>query len=274
MVCEIKSLNKKYGKKVALSNVSLDLDKHIYGILGENGAGKSTLLKCICGLVSYKGKIILECGKKRIGYMPQEFTLFSNLTVEENMEFFAGYKGKNAAEEISDLLEKTGLTDKSSAKVESLSGGMLRRLGLAQSLLGNPEILILDEPTAGLDPEERIRFRSVIEKVCRGRCVLITTHIMQDVENLCDRLIVMHEGKVCFDDETAKAAEFAAGKVYCIPKYEVISRGMEEAVIQYYTADEPMARVIIEEETDETPVSPTIEDGYLCLLNDVRKKSK
>lgn len=217
---------------------------------------------------------MLDCGKKGIGYMPQEFTLFSNLTVEENIEFFAGYKGKDAAGEIPDLLEKTGLTDKKSAKVESLSGGMLRRLGLAQSLLGNPEILILDEPTAGLDPEKRIRFRSVIEKVCRGRCVLITTHIMQDVENLCDRLIVMHEGKVCFDGETSKVAEFAAGKVYCVPKYEVISRGMEDAVIQYYTADEPMARVIIEGKTDETPVSPTVEDGYLCLLNDVRKKSK
>lgn len=269
MICSIKSLNKSFGKKKVIHDLSLELDNHVYGILGENGAGKTTLMRCICELTPYKGKIEFGCDKTEIGYLPQNFPVFENLTVRENLEFFASYKGKAAKEEIPNLLEGVGLLNMIDKKTRTLSGGMRRRLGLAQSLLGNPKLLILDEPTSGLDPEERIRFRGLIERACRGRCVLLTTHIVQDVENLCDKLIVMHNGKIQYEGDTEKIAEFAENKVYCIPKELAEKRGLDDSIVQFFTTDQPMARVITDEKMDEVAVKPTIEDGYLCLLKDM-----
>ena len=274
MYCSIESLNKMYGKKKVIQDLSLKFDNHVYGILGENGAGKTTLLRCICGLVSYKGKIELDCAKRDIGYLPQEFAVFENLTLKENMEFFASFKGKNARKDITTLLESVGLKEVVECKAGTLSGGMRRRLGLAQSLLGNPKLLILDEPTAGLDPEERIRFRTLVERVSRERCVLITTHIVQDVENLCEKLVVMHEGRICYNGETSEIAKYAEGKVYCMPKQEVEERGMGDSIVQFFVTDQPMARVIIDEKIQEEAVVPTVEDGYLCLLKNIRNGSK
>lgn len=275
MICSINELNQFYGRKQVLKDISLSLENHVYGILGENGAGKTTLLRCICGLIPYKGRIEFGCEKSEIGYLPQEFPVFDNLTVGENLEFFAGYKKrksgeKNPAEEIPSLLESVGLSDVIKNKAGTLSGGMRRRLGLAQSLLGNPKVLILDEPTSGLDPEERIRFRGLIERACRDRCVLITTHIVQDVENLCDRLIVLHHGRIAYEGETAAIAEYAEGKVYCIPKQEAEQKGLAGSIVQFYTAEQPMARVLTNEKLTEGAVKATVEDGYLCLLKELQ----
>lgn len=271
MLCNIEELRKNYGKKQALRGVSLSLDVGVYGILGENGAGKTTLLRCICGLLRYKGKIEFGCSKKEIGYLPQAFDAFKNLTVRDNMEFFASYKGKDARNKIPELLEGVGLRDAADIKAGALSGGMKRRLGLAQSLLGDPRILVLDEPTSGLDPEERIRFSNLIEKAGRGRCVLVTTHIVQDVENLCNRLIVMHHGLICYDGIKEKAAEYARGKVFCIPKQEAEQMGLSGDIVQFYTAEQPMVRVVTNKKIEIEPVEPTVEDGYLCLLKELNK---
>lgn len=223
MICNIDSLNKFYGRKQVLKDVSLSLDSHIYGILGEKGAGKTTLLRCICGLNSYKGKIEFGCQKNEISYLPQNFPVFENMTIKENLEFMAGFKRKKAdwrvfEIEIPMLIDQIGMTKISHRKPGTLSAEMRCRLGLAQSLLCNPKLLLLDAPAAGLDPEERIQFGELVECLCKGRCVLLATDAIQDVENLCDEVIVLHQGEVQFMGEVEAAADFAAEKGYRILK--------------------------------------------------------
>lgn len=276
MICKIENLNCFYGKTHALCDVSTELDKGVYGILGENGAGKTTLLKSLCGLIKYKGSITYGCDKQHIGYLPQNFFAFDNLSLIDNIKYFASYKKdytKNISDdEIYSLLKKVGLEDKATAKAGELSGGMRRRLGLAQALLGDVKLLILDEPTSGLDPEERIRFREIIEGICKDKCVVITTHIIQDVENLCDRLIVLHKGKMVYDSDLPDIKKHAENNVYCVPRTVVERERLEGQVVQFYNTNEPMARVISYKALDFEPVEPTVEDGYLCLIKGLEKE--
>ena len=268
MTVKIENLTKYYKKNKALDNVSMTFDKGVYGLLGENGAGKSTLLKCICGLEKYKGSIELGISKDKIGYMPQEFDLLDNLSVEENMEFFRTYAGGDKSQ-IEELLELTDLTDERKKKAGSLSGGMKRRLGLAISLLGSPELLIMDEPTAGLDPKECIRFRNMVNRISTDKCVIITTHIVQDVENLCTRLVVLNKGNLVFDDEASEIAKLAEGKVYTISLEEAEKRGLLDDIVENRMGVSNLVRVVTDAPQPENPEQPTIEDGYLCLLKNI-----
>ena len=211
MVLDIKNIVKRYKDVVALNDFSLHMENGLYGFLGENGAGKSTLIKILsCNLVQDEG-VILADGKdirltpeeyrKRIGYMPQESVGYPGMRVQEFMEYMAVLKGlslkePSVKEQILRLLRQVHLEEHMKKKFSQLSGGMKRRLLFAQAVLGNPSLLILDEPTAGLDPNERIAMRNLIAKEALDRIVILATHIISDVECVADEIVLMKKGQL------------------------------------------------------------------------------
>ena len=205
---EIKNLRKTYGKKVALKSFSYTFEDGIYGMLGANGAGKSTLMNLLTdnvkrdsGEILYDGKEILKMGGsylEKVGYMPQQQGFYESFSARMFLVYMAELKGlrkKEAKKQIENLLEIVHLSHVADKKIGGFSGGMKQRVLLAQALLGNPKLLILDEPTAGLDPNERIRFRNLISELSEDRLVLLSTHIVSDVEYVANEIILMKEGK-------------------------------------------------------------------------------
>ena len=199
---ELSDVSVKYKRKTVVKQVSFSIDKGAYGLLGPNGAGKTTLLRAISGVLPYTGEMKLS---GFIGYLPQRFGIYNELTVSEAMKYFAllcRVPDKRADSEIKRCLELTNMEQFADKRVGKLSGGMLRRLGIAQSILGNPDVLLLDEPTTGLDPEERMRFKSLIHEI-KGSCtVLLSTHLVEDVTDVCDGVMVMHDGIILKPDDT------------------------------------------------------------------------
>ena len=205
---ELKGVSKKFRKKQVLNNIDFKFEKGIYGILGPNGAGKTTLIRCItqlynldAGNILYNDKSIAENKNfnDNIGYLPQKFGLFKELTVFEMLSAMAALKNisKDAVEqEVKRCITLVNLDEKINAKVKTLSGGMIRRMGIAQAILGNPEIIIFDEPTSGLDPEERLRFKNIVSKLKGEHIIIISTHIVEDVEALCDFVVIMNSGQI------------------------------------------------------------------------------
>lgn len=208
----VKNVEKKFGKNKVLNNLTIRFEKGIYGILGPNGAGKTTLLRCIVGIYDIQKGVIgfvdnqgefCSPGVGVIGYLPQKFGIFKNMSVRDFMLYFAEMKeiDKNLRDkEIEKCLKLVNLEESMKIKVKKLSGGMVRRLGIAQALLGQPEILIFDEPTTGLDPEERMRFKKIISQLGKDRIVIISTHIIEDMEALCDKVIIMKKGEKIMED--------------------------------------------------------------------------
>lgn len=280
----IKDLSKSFRRKEVLHSVDLTLGNGIYGLLGENGAGKTTLLRCIAGLYNhYHGSVSFadQAGNNtgmhydKIGYLPQEFGGLGELRVNEFLRYFADMKGldkKSVDGEINRVLESVNLIDKRKERVMKLSGGMRRRLGIAQTLLGSPEIIIYDEPTTGLDPKERLRFQNIIEENRISEVtVIISTHIVSDIECLCDEIIVMKEGNVLGKYTPSQLAEAAEGKVYEIGEadYERY-KGRVMLVKKIQNAGVCKWRVISEEHFEdnvfeEKKVDATVEDGYLWV---------
>ena len=211
MKLDIKNLSKKYNDKIAVDRIDYSMEQGIYGLLGTNGAGKTTLMKLICtldkptdGEITFDGKNIFELGedyRDKIGYLPQDFGYYPDLSVYDFMMYLASLKGINpgsSKKKIEELLKKVGMFDVKKQKMKTLSGGMIRRVGIAQAMLNDPEILILDEPTSGLDPNERIRFRKLISELSENRLVLLSTHIVSDVEFIANEIILMKDGKFLF----------------------------------------------------------------------------
>lgn len=209
------NVTKKFGKRVALQNISLQLDKGCYGLLGPNGAGKTTLLRCLLDLYSpNSGNISIHTGGD-IGYLPQKFGIFRELSVYDMLYYFAALKKipKSCRKsEIEKVLSLVNLEERSRERISRLSGGMQRRVGIAQAVLGEPEILFFDEPTAGLDPEERVRFKSMITDIMKDRLILISTHIVEDVESVCDRVLIMDKGKLLANATVEETCAFAKNK--------------------------------------------------------------
>ena len=217
---EIRNLRKTYGKKVALKNFNYDFKDGIYGMLGANGAGKSTLMNLLTdnlkrdsGQIFYDGEEILKMGNRyleKVGYMPQQQGIYENFSARMFLFYMAELKGirkKEAKSQIGQLLDIVNLSVAADKKIGSFSGGMKQRVLLAQALLRNPKILILDEPTTGLDPNQLVEIRTLIKEVGKTKTVLLSTHIMQEVEAVCSRVVIINNGRLVADDETKHLAE-------------------------------------------------------------------
>ncbi|WP_155010716.1 ATP-binding cassette domain-containing protein [Priestia megaterium] len=203
----LENVYKKYKGKTTIDNISLKI-KGVFGLIGPNGAGKTTLLRIISTATRMNSGNIqfneinweqLEEVRKRIGYLPQHFDSYKNLTVEETLTYFAYLKGvKDITYEVKQVLKYVNLENERDKKMKHLSGGMLRRVGIGQTLLNNPEIIIIDEPTAGIDIEERIRFNKIIKKLGEEKIVIISSHLIDDLDNICDEFAIMNEGKIIY----------------------------------------------------------------------------
>lgn len=209
MELTIKNLSKEYGKKKAVRCFNATLTNGVYGLLGANGAGKTTLMRMICdvqtetkGAIMLNGKNIHDLGEQYrniLGYLPQHFGYYPNFTAYKFLMYIAAIKGlphQKAHKRSLELLEKVGLSEQKNVKIKTFSGGMKQRLGIAQALLNNPKILILDEPTAGLDPKERVRFRNLISTLAENRIVILSTHIVSDVEYIAKEILIMKNGEL------------------------------------------------------------------------------
>lgn len=221
MELKIDNLTKQYGNKTAIDQVSFSLTPGVTGLLGANGAGKSTLMRMVCGVMKpTSGSITLDQYdvtekeyRNLIGYLPQDFGYYPEFTGMEFLLYVAALKGldrQTAGMRSRELLEQVNLEKDGAKKIKTYSGGMKRRLGIAQALLNRPKLIVLDEPTAGLDPKERVRFRHIFEQLGRDNIVLLSTHIVSDIEKCADRVMVIKEGKRVFDgteEETGKDLE-------------------------------------------------------------------
>ena len=223
----IDRVTKRFKHKIAVDAVSLQLTSGVYGFLGANGAGKTTLLRMLCGILKpTAGEIScngIEIGtldseyRCMLGYLPQDFGYYPNFTARRYLEYLAACKAVPkdlAKEKVQEMLRLVGLEGEQKQKIKTFSGGMIRRLGIAQALLNDPEILILDEPTSGLDPKERIRFRNIISALSKGRIVILSTHIVSDVEFIADQILLMKQGCIVEQGTCREVTGSVRGKVW------------------------------------------------------------
>lgn len=208
----IDRLSKQYKNKIAVDRISLRLQPGVYGLLGANGAGKTTMMRMLCGILKPTGGTVTldsddvssEEYRSRLGYLPQDFGYYPEFTGQDFLMYMAALKGLEksyAKRKVKELLEVVGLKEQAKKKVKTYSGGMKQRLGVAQALLNAPELLILDEPTAGLDPKERVRFRNLIGELGKESIVLLSTHIVSDIEHIADKVLMMKDGQLIYQGE-------------------------------------------------------------------------
>lgn len=279
MKIDISDLSMTYpGGKTALWELDLRLESpNLIGLLGPNGAGKSTLMKLLTaallptgGTITVDGRPLAQAEgelKARLGYLPQAFGLYDELTVYQFLDYMAALKGvKNSRGEVDWVIRQTDLTEKRRAKIRTLSGGQRQRVGIAQALLGKPEFLIFDEPTVGLDPEERVHFRNLFSQVARDRLVLLSTHIIEDVQSVCSQLIVLDGGEILFVGSPEELILLARGHV------GLFAGEPAEGAFGAVTSRVNTAGGIVCRGVGETlppfvqPVEPTLEDAYLYLM--------
>lgn len=280
----IKNLSKNYGRKAALKNVSVTIHSGMYGLLGRNGAGKTSLMRILAtlsvpsgGEVSMNGIPINETGKIReiVGYLSQNFSFYRNMSVYDAMDYLgllSNLPDKIRKERIASLLEQVNLKENMRTKIKALSGGMKQRLGIAQALLHDPQILIVDEPTAGLDPEERIRFRNMLSEFAEDKIVILSTHISSDVETSCENIGVLDNGKMIWNGAAEELIKQAEGKVYLISaekKQDKIIREKYTVLNIIASGSGTQYRVLSETLPEEKHIlqAPTLEDGYMYLLS-------
>ena len=283
----IRNLTHRYpGNTVALRDVNLDIEQGLFGLLGPNGAGKTTLIRILVTLLKpTSGRVLingldLRKNRKQIrqmtGYLPQEFASFARLTVWEFLDYVGCLRGIRPRQKRHTLIEKTledvGLYEARDRKASKLSGGMKRRLGIAQTLISDPRIMIIDEPTVGLDPEERVRFRNLLSDLSRQeKVILLSTHIVGDISSTCSRIALLNEGRVVFDGPPVDLAAKVQGKVWKVhvasqeldffkTKYPVISAIPSEAGYQL--------RIVAENFVDgpAESVEPNLEDAYVYFM--------
>lgn len=221
---EITNLSKKFRRKEVLSRVSLSLESGAYGMLGPNGAGKTTLLRCMLGLYPVRqGNIQINIPNWQIGYLPQNFGLFRELSVYDMLYYFCELKKipkTDREESIFQALDSVNLAENKKTRISKMSGGMQRRVGIAQAILGAPPLIVFDEPTVGLDPEERKRFKDMVLKRKEKSIILFSTHIVGDIEDVCDKIIIMNKGKIIRE-----------GKLHEICQNQGAAGGLEEAYL-------------------------------------------
>ncbi|ARP44640.1 putative ABC transporter ATP-binding protein YxlF (plasmid) [Geobacillus thermodenitrificans] len=279
----ISNLSKSFNKTKVLENINLNISK-TYGLLGPNGAGKTTLMRILATLLPFEEGYIHYKGcpwdnteqiRRFIGYLPQHFSAYKQLKVFEVLDHFAILKGitnrKIRYAAVEEVLDNVNLLEQRNKKVKHLSGGMVRRLGIAQALIGNPEILIVDEPTAGLDIQERVRFRKLLRKVSKGRHIVISSHIVEDLETICDRLSVIKQGKILFEGSRAEMISLVEGMIW---EKEVTADELEfipdESLISTKELEGNYKVRLFSKQPPQKAesVSPTIEDAYLYIMKE------
>ncbi len=283
---ELKNISKKYGKVTALKSVNITLGSGIYALLGPNGSGKSTMMNIISGIlpptegeILYNGQGIRSLGtayRERIGYMPQYPGMYPSFTVRDFLLYMSELKGlpRGNEGEVDYILRRVELDDCVDRKISALSGGMKQRLSLAQAVLGSPEIIILDEPTAGLDPKQRIAVRNFISETASDRTVLWATHIVPDIEGIAREVIILKQGEVTDIAAPEKLIQKMSGKVW---RVRVEHNAAEEFRKKYRICstvpdgDGLMLRLLSEGQPCEgaVPLVPTLEDYYLYIFGDI-----
>ena len=280
-------LTKQFGARIAVDRVSAKLGPGVTGLLGANGAGKTTLMRMVCDVLRPTGGQILLDGRDAaemgdeyralLGYLPQDFGYYPDFTALDFMRYMATLKGftsRDGRARSMELLEEVGLADDARRKVKTFSGGMRQRLGIAQAMINDPSILVLDEPTAGLDPKERVRFRNLIAGFAQDKIVILSTHIVSDVEFIAGRILVMNNGAFVMDGAPDQVVLQAAGKVWeChveAGEAEHMSTLMTVANVRYSTDGRAVVRVVADDAptVDAYNVEPTLEDLYLHVFSD------
>ncbi len=281
MNIECQDLSMAYANgKQALQHVDLTLEApSLIGLLGPNGAGKSTLMKLlVSALVPTGGDILIDGQllakrerflKSHLGYLPQDFGLFDELTVAQFLGYMAALKGVRRPEQaINAAIQAVNLQEKSRAKIRTLSGGQRQRVGIAQALLGEPSLLIFDEPTVGLDPEERIHFRNLFSRSAQDRLVLLSTHIIEDVQSVCDQIVVMDGGRILFAGTPAAMIRAAAGHVGEFLEQDLAQEAGLHITARVNTSQGIRCRVVADKLPDYVRIAePSLEDAYLYLIS-------
>lgn len=281
MELQLQHLSKRYGTKTAVDEVSATLTPGIYGLLGANGAGKTTLMRMVCGVlkpstgrICLDGKAIEALGERyyaHLGYMPQDFGFYPDFTAREFMGYMAAVKGLGkgeAAVRTEELLELVHLQDVADKKIKAFSGGMKQRLGIAQAELNDPDILILDEPTAGLDPKERVRFRNLISGFGKEKIVLFSTHIVSDISYIADTILMMKGGAFLLQEPMATVTEGINGKVWelFVDNREAAEYSSRFSVVNLHHENGKVRLRMIHDTAPAAgalPVPPSLEDLFL-----------
>lgn len=286
----LKNVNKYYGKNHALKDINLTIEKGMFGLLGRNGAGKTTLMKVLATLLTPNSGEITVCDipiemasnvRSITGYLPQDFSMYGNMKVYEAMDYIgvlSGLKKQERKNKIPMLLEQVNLQNNANTKVKAMSGGMRRRLGIAQAILHDPKVLIVDEPTAGLDPEERVRFRNLLCEIAEERIVILSTHIVGDIEATCENIAVLDEGKIIYQGTVASLLELSNGKIFTaeISKIELEEVKQKYTVTSMLTMGNKINIRFIEQGSKEIPFQgavptlPNVEDAYMYLMHEKR----
>lgn len=281
---EISHVTKKYSNGVlALDDISFCVGSGVFGLLGHNGAGKTTLMQALVTVLSPSTGTIRVCGfdsrkqgnevRERIGYLPQELAMYPSLSVFDFVNYMAELKGIHDKKVVNEVLEQVEMLEFSKRKIKQLSGGMKRRVGIAQALIGNPQILVVDEPTAGLDPEERVRFRGLLSRYAReGRTVLLSTHIVEDVHQLCEEIAVLRKGRLFYAGTSAALLERVKGKIKLLHlenENQLVELQKKSVVLQTtYESHGLTARIMDEDASFPGAVTDTatLEDAYVYCM--------
>jgi ABC-2 type transport system ATP-binding protein len=285
MQLQMENITKSFKDKDVLKGITLRMENGVYGLLGPNGAGKTTMIRILADILQpTKGRVLINgqdknsCGdeyRAKIGYLPQDMSFYSDFTGRDYLNFVTALKGMakvSASERIDTLAQNVGLENDLNRRAVTYSGGMKRRLGIAQALLDDPEILILDEPTAGLDPHERIKFRNIISAYSKDRLVLLSTHIVSDIDSIAKSVMMMEYGKI---ERLSSAEEYIAQIENCVWRFQIpvdrLVAFQNSAVISNVVPHGDMMEVrVIDEKrpsADAIPVTPNLEDAYLYVFN-------
>lgn len=284
MELKLDRVTKNYGSKIACDRLSATLGKGVYGLLGANGAGKTTLMRMMCGILNPTSGSIVYDGidvsseeyRDILGYLPQDFGYYPEFTAYDFMMYIAALKGltkSRAKIKTDELLEEVNLKNEAKKKIKTFSGGMKQRLGIAQALLNDPKILILDEPTAGLDPKERVKFRNIISRMGAERIILLSTHIVSDVEHIANTIMVMKNGQLIHKGSPEEIISAITGKVW---ECTVTQKTADELTLKYpiintrNEGDNVFLRLVSDEKPCENAenAQAALEDLYLYYFSE------
>ena len=285
MELSINNVTKQFKDKKAVNDISFSMENGVYGMLGVNGAGKTTLMRMLCtlttpdcGTITWDGKDIFKMGasyRQILGYLPQDFGYYPYLTIYDYMMYIASIKGIRPAvakKRTNELLKQVGLSDQKKQKMRNLSGGMVRRVGIAQAMLNDPKILVLDEPTAGLDPKERVRFRNILSVLSKDRIVILSTHIVSDIESIANHVIMIKEKHLLKNDTVPNICKELYGKVFerLIDESEIQEFEQKRIILSMRQESEKMMVRYYSEEEDNNarPCTPNLEDVFLVTYRE------